>query len=95
MKQKYNPLMFQCSESLDMSKYIVATYYMRGKGNNPMELDLAKFAESIAQNKQQVHGLMFLLKQMTLLKDMLQKLLVFMKHLLMTENFLTEYNTEI
>ena len=48
MKQKYNPLMFQCSESLDMSKYIVATYYMRGKGNNPMELDLAKFAESIA-----------------------------------------------
>ena len=48
MKQKYNPMMFQCSESLDMSKHIVATYYMRGKGNDVMSLDLAKFAEAIA-----------------------------------------------
>lgn len=48
MKTKYNPQMFQCSEGLDMNKYVVATYYMRGKGTNPMELDLAKFAESIA-----------------------------------------------
>lgn len=48
MKQMYNPMMFQYPEGLDMSKYIVATYYMRGKGKNQMELDLAKFAEAIA-----------------------------------------------
>ncbi len=47
-KTKYDPIMFQFSESLNMEDHIVATYYMRGKGTNVYDLDLAKFAEAIA-----------------------------------------------
>lgn len=48
LKLKYDPIMFQCSEGLNMEDHIVATYYMRGKGTNEVDMDLAKFAEAIA-----------------------------------------------